>query len=160
VSKKVLSHPLSQELMTHSDPSTQFDKPKSSLFAFMGFKKGKNPVQKLVTFLRSKYAFRTSISRGDQLSIKLIGPSEEDMVEHEISVDEWGDGRSWPEMLETGLTGLSNFLAIDGIGRSDGGIQIDKKLRSVDTLEPIKYLSPIFKQAERQFRNLLIRRLQ
>jgi hypothetical protein len=166
IEQDILNHPISRELISHKSPSSLFSSPRGSLFGFMGFKEGRNPVQELLNFLKSPSGFQLKVSRtgifllNRGIKATLTGPSDLDLVQNNIVVDEWNDGRSWPEMLESGMVGLSRFLSERSVGRSKEGILLKQTLQRADTLEPVEYLSPIFKRAVGRFRRLMIKRLK
>lgn len=153
LAKDVFHHPVSKAISSHSD---HFMPKPGSLFGFLGFSAQRNPIEELVAFLRSPRAFqlrlsRQTIGRTTGLIGSMKGPTDDDFVEAGIT-SEWGDGRSWPEMLETKVPGLSTFLAKDGYGRSEEGAQIkNRKLWDNDELSEIKYLTPILQKAKRRF---------
>jgi hypothetical protein len=150
--KDVVTHPVSRALTSHSE--ALMPKP-GTLFGFLGFRAGRQPVQELVAFLRSKAGVRTSVP---QTAIGgttgLIGrvslPSDQDLVKAGITTDDWGDGRSWPEMIETSVPGLGNYLARES-GRSQEGWQVKNKVWPTEDFKEIEYLTPIFKKFQATF---------
>lgn len=159
VGKSVIAHPVSRALMSGSDDL--MPKP-GTLFGLMGFREGRKPVQELSAFLKGSLAFklilrRESFSGGSGVIGRMIGPSEEDFVEAGITTDEWNDNRSWPDVIETRVPGLSKYLAKDGYGRSKEGFQVkNRKVWETDELKEMPYLTPIFRKFKKTFREKLL----
>lgn len=166
IERDVLSHPISKELLTTTDSSSFFSTPKGSLFGFMGFKKGRNPIQELINYFKGGNGVRFSFGKYNvsssqkRVSITLSLPSNEELAQNGIVLDGWSDGRSWTEVIETGMTGLSKFFSSDKFGRSTKGFQSQKTLNSSDSLGSIPYLTPIFERAKERFARTLIKRLK
>lgn len=164
IEKDVLNHSISRELMSKKTPSSFFANPIGSLFGFMGFLDTRQPVQELLNFLKDRKGYtltKRKVGRLREIEVQMTGPDDQMMADNKITVDRWDDGRSWPEMIESGMVGLSQFLVKDGYGDSKEGFQVkDKTLRASDVTAPTLYLTPIFKKAGRNFRKLLRRGLQ
>lgn len=165
IERDILAHPLSKELISNSNTSVFFDRPKGSLFGFMGFNTGRSPIKELLNFLRSEDGFKLDYDKFGQASLRknlqvsFLSPSEKNFIKAGIVLDKWNDGRSWPDVVETGITGLSHYFVKEGRGRSLKGFQIERTLRAGDTLEPIPYLSPIFQKAVNRFKNKIAKKL-
>lgn len=161
VVKDVVNHPISKALKNHSDGFV----PRGTLFGFLGFENGSTPVEDLVAFLKSPQGFQMTLNKAQTRSYTgIVGvvssPTDESMVDSGISTP-WGDGRSWPEMLETRVPGLSSFLAKKDYGRSEEGIQLkNSRLTEQEDLKEIQYLSPIFAKARKSFLTKLRRKAQ
>ena len=158
---QLLNHPLSKELISKSSPSNNFAKPNGTLFGFMGFKSSRDPVFELLSFLKGSNGLKYILSKGitGKVYSKLLGPSGKDLASAGIILDEWGDGRSWPEVVEEGIPGLSNFFVSDKYQRSKLGFQVDHTLYDVGDLNKIKYLSRIFRNVKTKYTKTLIRKL-
>jgi hypothetical protein len=159
--EQLLNHPLSKELISKSSPSSYFAKPNGTLFGLMGFKSSRNPVFELLTFLKGANGLRYILSKGitGRVFSNLLGPSGKDLASGGIILDEWGDGRSWPEVVEEGIPGLSNFLVSDKYARSKLGFQVEHNLNEVGNLNKIKYLSSIFRNVKTKYTKTIIRKL-
>ena len=55
----------------------------------------------------------------------------------------WSTGRSWLTGIERGISGLGYFISRAGSGRSEGGQQIDNKIRQV-SFRNTSYFSKIY----------------
>jgi hypothetical protein len=159
--EQLLNHPLSKELISKSSPSSYFAKPNGTLFGLMGFKSSRNPVFELLTFLKGANGLRYILSKGTtgRVFSNLLGPSGKDLASGGIILDEWGDGRSWPEVVEEGIPGLSNFLVSNKFGRSKLGFQNEHTLNEIGDLNKIKYLSSIFRNVKTKYTKTINRKL-
>ena len=121
----------------------------------------RNPVFELLSFLKGSNGLKYILSKGitGKVYSKLLGPSGKDLASAGIILDEWGDGRSWPEVVEEGIPGLSNFFVSDKYQRSKLGFQVDHTLYDVGDLNKIKYLSRIFRNVKTKYTKTLIRKL-
>ena len=161
VVKDVVNHPVSRALKNNSEDFV----PRGTLFGFLGFESGSTPVEDLVAFLKSPQGFQMTLNKTQvRSSTGIVGvvssPTDESMFDSGISTP-WSDGRSWPEMLETKVPGVSSFLAKKGYGRSEEGFQLKNvRLTEQEDLKEIKYLSPIFAKARKSFLTKLRRKAQ
>lgn len=157
------NHPVSRELRNHTDPSKILNSSgwprKGTLFGFMGFNSGRDPIEELRDFLTSNNGVRFELEKNIIKKVRgILGilktPSEEELQIAGITLDGWGDGRSWPTVLEdSGIENLPYFLAKNNYGRSQEGFQIQNELNPGAKLDKLgkKYLSKIFKDAEKRF---------
>lgn len=159
----IKNHPVGKELSFHSNPSLLFKKPSGSLFGFMGFLNGRDPISELISYFKSGQAFKLNkikpLGIRTGLDLKIIGPKDDDLVANGIVTDQWGDGRSWPEMIETGIPNLNRFLPKDGKGRSSEGVLIKRNLNEGISFKPVSFLSAIYKNSNRRFYYKLFKRL-
>lgn len=141
---EVRAHPVSLELTQHTTPSAFLNGRSGTLFGFLGFRFGDDPVGKLIGVLEE--AIRPNIQRRfiGTLRINILGPSEA-QLRGALALP-WEGGLSWPEAVESGVSGLGSYLPIDA-GRSKEGIQLKKEFRSVN-FEPVPFLSEIFRKAQ------------
>jgi hypothetical protein len=158
--QEILKHPLSFELATENESSSYFSVPKGSIFGLMGFKASRKPISELIVFLDSGKGLRYISSKTTSSNVigKLIGPSDKDMASSGLTLDGWGDGRAWPEVVEQGIPGLSNYF-VSKYGRSEKGFQTSKTVNSIGNLEKIPYLSPIFRRTEKKFIDTIKRKV-
>lgn len=154
--KELKDHPVSVELENRTSPSRFLPgyRGSGSLFAFMGFRDGDNPVRNLETFLRTFCNYKVSknpIKIILKSRVSLIIPNKSDLRRAGFVLP-WENGKSWPEHIEDGdINGLDFFLAKNSaISRSKEGIQSNHKLRNA-RFQGIPYLSPIFENARRRF---------
>lgn len=130
------NHPLSQELSDWTSPSQYIDA--GTLFAFMGFNSNRKPVDELVEFLEEKVQFGGFAgSEYDQVGSKvnfrylIQSPNRKEFVSSGLfGFDEWETSNPWPFAVEDFIPGYSHFLPLYLLGRSQGGLQNAKKVRS------------------------------
>lgn len=146
----VRDHPVSQELMHHTDPSALLGGARGTLFGFMGFRAGATPVEDLLLYLRSniKPKIRRTL-RGVTLSVRLPTFKELRKVEHMVLPYE--GGYSWVEAVEKGLSGLPFYKGTKGgnISRSKEGVQVRTPLRGGE-FKTMPFLTEIFENAQKQ----------
>jgi len=126
-----------------------------NLFAFIGFSRGSRPIQSLrnlliretnlnfVRFSKSRPEIQYSISVPNNAEITNATPLP------------WSPGRSWALEIETGISGLGQFLRGGKFkqSRSGGGIQSKKRVRSARfSPPPGGYLTGIFASFFNQFK--------
>lgn len=155
----VESHPVCTELRQHTSPSQFLPKTDGTLFGFMGFEAGTDPVSDLVEYLRNNITLipvgRGAVARKYEISLPTFG----DMANEPSLQLPWLSGESWPGALEEGLYGLKHFLSFTEDSpytapnsRSQEGVQAKGpngeliKIRNSE-IKKIKFLSPIFERA-------------
>lgn len=159
--KEFYKHKITQELRDHSNPSSILNnlgnwKRNGTLFGFMGFNAGYDPISDLENFLRSEQGFRWELERNIIANTKgilgnLRGPTPKEMEAAGLKLQGWGDGRAWPVVIEdNGIENLSYFFAGE-YGRSEEGFQGKHEFNKGAKLDAIPYLSPLLKRAEKKF---------
>lgn len=157
----IRNHPVSQELVGHTQPSQFLSGSRGTLFGFIGFNQGREPVKELIEFLRlfiqPRFIKRDSglFSLMSTNILQTRVPSREDLRKAgNLMPDVWGYGETWPEMIEGGIEGLPKFLAnrTDPNSRSKEGLQAIKPIRG-NNYQRVGYLSEIFLD----FRNKILR---
>lgn len=154
---EVENHVVCRELREGTVPSSIVPSSSSSLFGFMGFDAGTDPVGELLDFLDANIEARFK-ARMTTLSAtsSIILPTKISMRRAGLVLP-WSSGTSWPEQIEKGVSGLKYYLEKEGYGLSDRGIQAKKggvagaplqKVRNYD-MPPVDFLSPIFSEAKR-----------
>lgn len=152
---EVEKHDICQELRSFTKPSKFLKSDSSTLFGFMGFYDGSDPVTDLLEYLDQNITQKTSVRIAQLVFISSLSiPTKKDMAkEKSLSLD-WISGASWPELIERGVPGLRYFLGLDGKGRSDLGLQAKNRegqlqqVRKAD-MKPVKFLSEIFSRAKK-----------
>lgn len=156
------SNNINQELEGHSSPSAILRsngwQRRGSLFGFMGFNEGRDPVGQLRETLNSESrGLRFKLSKNIfKRAVGILGtlesPSADQLAQDGHTLDGWGDGRAWPEVLEdSGIENLSYFYANPPYGRSEEGTQVKAELNPGTSLKKMDYLSPLLKKAEKRF---------
>lgn len=167
VKEKVANHEVSKELRSHKD-SSFFKQPRGSLFGFMGFEAGTDPVGRLLVYLGGSFQLNKRRTRGffgmgRKIVVEVNAPTNENMMRAGLVVDgDWAPWTSWPNLLEDGVPGLEAFFSAKGYGRrSQEGWQADFLINKDERLmQPVEYLTPIFTEARDFFYKNLFQRLK
>lgn len=114
-----------------------------NLFGFIGFEEGSDPVGDLYEFLEANIYLNDSPTFNKSSYIfKVIIPDKNEI--EQATPMPWGTSKSWAFAIETGISGLNNYLYEKGKGRSKEGLQVKKKVFSGSyTARP--YLTPLLK---------------
>jgi hypothetical protein len=115
-----------------------------NLYAFIGFPAGTDPIEPILEVLeQASLSSVTVSSKGVRFSFSL--PSPEDVWE--VTPMPWADGRSWAHGIESGISGLGEFLSTDksDASLSGGGIQAKHKIRPRTKFQNTRYISSILK---------------
>lgn len=148
--KSVKEHPVSRDLSSKAPSRFLGGVEDATLFNFMGFYAGSNPVQELIDFLEGAIQMEIIINEGaDDLNqlvyMNLVLPTYSDMRNAGLTMDRYGDGRAWPELIEEGIGNLSQFLnEFRPSSVSGKGIQVVPQINPGATFEGQDYLTGIF----------------
>lgn len=153
----VENHPVSQELRSHVIPSSFLSDKTASLFGFLGFNEGDDPVGKLLIVLDYLITINspraTLVNRIANTSVKLTLPNWRDLRAENSLLLEW-DSVSWPEGIKNGVSGLSHYLNSDTEqSRSKEGIQIKHSVRDAE-FAGTPFLDEIFKAARKKIKKV------
>lgn len=158
----VIQHRVSIELETIPVPSPILGASHGSLFGFLGFSADQNPVQDLIDYLdRVMEVKKSRASLYNRLGgtyAKLFLPDKKDMRKEEslqikASPSAHADGRSWPEWIEEGMSGLDKYIGRSPYGRSTEGIQSKGIARNAD-FNGVPYLTEIFAKFRKKVKNI------
>lgn len=95
---------------------------KGTLFGFLGFDKGEDPVRELRELLERSCKIRPLKSKGTTKTYLALIPSKDEI--YSSTPLRWATGRSWVKAIEFGISGLGNYLEVDSPqSRSGEGIQ-------------------------------------
>ena len=133
-------HPVTRELdqKTNATPSAFVSR--GSLFGFIGFDRSDEPTHIVRQMLNSSELKFIRIKR-ETVDFKVFYPSKEELFE--ATPLPWASGRSWLRGIESGLSGLGQYLNIESDeSRSGGGIQSESNARS-GRFTNTKYISEI-----------------
>jgi len=121
--QEVASHPVALELANQTKPSAFLPSSKGSLFSFLGFNAGQDPVGDLISFLDSNinYTISNGTVAGNVVALNISIPSRPEF-KSELPLS-WTSGLSWVDAIEDGVSGLPFFLSKGSTGRSEDGIQ-------------------------------------
>jgi len=137
----VENHEISKDIESHST-SPRLGSSTGTLFGFLGFKEGQEPIGELIGFLESHIKLVPNMSsKGRFFSSTVSYPSKDAFFGGIFKLD-WSDG--WPVMIEKGISGLPYYINKESEeSRSQEGVQTKRTIRSKDwNGEP--YLTPLF----------------
>lgn len=126
-----------------------------NLFSYIGFPAEENPIEAVLDeFKKTTIRFNGLIEGGANWLIFM--PAKEDIWA--VSPIPWAPGRSWVKGIETGISGIGQYLydeesQLDN-SRSGTGIQTSSKLRKKNRFKNIKYMSMILSKYEQKFSQL------
>ncbi len=162
VAGRIASHPVSKDISSHSQ-SRFLKGVNGTLFGFMGFEAGFDPIGYLIETVVSEAIVvvrRNAIGVGFNGYIRFPGP--EQLRKRDGMLLPWQSGKSWPELIEDGdFSNLAYFLPkITENSRSQEGLQASHEIwKGSPEFEAQPYLSQIFAEAKEFFReNLRIQR--
>lgn len=125
-----MNHPVTEEIMngkTSSNISNTLGGIEGNLFSFIGFEEQDSPIIPIIDVLeKTSINFITSNNLITIANIAL--PSAESIFR--ITPMPWASGRSWAKGIESGISGLGFYIQKYGQGRSDGGVQLSKQVKS------------------------------
>lgn len=150
------SHPVTQEIEQGESGSniTGALGGYGNLFSFIGFSKGEDPIDPIVTYLQSEISkgIRIKHQRNSDLwQIEYTVPTLAGVAS--VSPMPWAPGRSWVTGIEKGISGLGRYMyssRAELYGSNSGtAIQATKSLlggfRSQGKYTPQSYMSAILK---------------
>jgi len=142
-------HPVSQEIAAGEDLPTSDIVGSGNLFGFIGFEEGSHPIEDLYAYLKDNIEM-ADIGTYDRTS-KIYNfyvqiPSKEDIKTQ--TPMPWGTARSWAFAIESGISGLNQYLFRQGYGRSGGGFEAKVQVRTA-TYQPQKYMSDLLNFLEK-----------
>jgi len=141
----VKSHPFSVDLMSHSRSPRLGGSQTGTLFGFMGFPSGANPIDELTKTLRNniKYSVVKGRKKNQLASVTVSIPTKSAFAV--LQRLPWTQ-ESWPFLVEKGISGLE-FYINDGkfpdSSRSQEGNQVNRVIRNAD-FNKEEYLTPLF----------------
>lgn len=149
------NHPVTQEI--DMGPKLGWNSPflggKGDLFSFIGFDRDDNPTEPIKKMLRG-LRFFTVFSKGldHKFEVRFF-PTIDDIAA--ATPMPWAPNRSWAKGIESGISGLGNYLNIETKYdpprlRSTAGLQAKNKVRS-GQFRPTKYMSEILNKYRAKF---------
>jgi hypothetical protein len=116
-----------------------------NLFSFIGFHSGFDPITPVKNLINKIAIFKKPSMKQERggilVSFNINAPKISDF-ENETPMP-WATGRSWLIGIEKGISGLGYFLSRDGDGRSEGGQQIDEKIRG-SSFKRVSYFTKMY----------------
>ena len=149
--KEFDSHQVTKELESFGESGLI---PRGTLFGFLGFDKGDDPITPLRNLLdRATILKPGKIRRGRaEKSYTVIIPTKDQL--YSATPLPWAPGRSWLKAVEFGISGLGNYMAIEtDRSRSGEGIQV-KNANLGGRFKNTSYLSSILKNMQKQLLTL------
>lgn len=149
----IRAHPVSKELTNHTNPSAFLGGRRGTLFGFLGFKSGQNPVEEFVDFLDvfwSEEPKRQFTLLGFKIFVKLNFPTRTQMKSNGLTLG-WQKSLAWPYSIESGVSNLPYYLYRLGKGRSGEGIQIKSEVYD-SSFDGTSYVSDILRDAKSYLR--------
>lgn len=164
--KEFLSHPVTKEIKDgakygndagSASGAVDVGKSEKNLFTFIGFEQGSNPIEEIEKRLDPshrdgpKMISLPVVKRRFIYQFDIKGPNLDEI--HAKTPIPWMPGFSWVKKLESGIPGLSRFIAKTGYGRSGGGIQAKTEIgKRQRTSNPVDYLTGLFKNFINSFK--------
>lgn len=156
--REFLDHPVTKEIL--AGPSAQNTSGTlggyGNLFSYIGFYDGDEPIQPVLDlFEKTTIQFVGTVPDGANWTIFM--PAREDVWD--ASPMPWASGRSWARGIETGISGIGQYLyeqrqSIKN-SRSGPAIQTQQgKIRGKTRFKNVKYISAILAKYEKEFSNL------
>ena len=128
--------------------------PRGTLFGFLGFEKGDNPVQALRDILERGTTIRPGrirMNQGERVYVATI-PTKDEL--YAATPLPWAPGRSWLKAVEFGISGLGNYMAVSSSSsRSGEGIQVENANLG-GRFRNVSYVSSILKNMQKELLSL------
>ena len=126
-----------------------------NLFSYIGFPAGEDPIEAVLDeFNKTTIRFNGLIEGGANWLIFM--PAKEDIWA--VSPMPWAPGRSWAKGIETGISGIGQYLySEDGqldSSRSGTAVQTNSKLRKKNRFKNVKYMSSLLTKYQEKFSQL------
>lgn len=116
-----------------------------NLFTFIGFESGSKPVNSVRVFLQTRIALRKRSSKGSSLN-KEYSVNIPTLESFNFATMPW-ESQSWVRAVEFGISGFSYYMSkASAVSRSGGAIQIDGKLRSLNSSKGVPYMTDILRK--------------
>ena len=116
-----------------------------NLFSFIGFSYNSNPtgiIKKLISKIRLiRKSYIKPDTDGVLIKFNIYAPRKSEF--EDATPIPWSTGRSWLTGIEKGISGLGYFISRIGSGRSEGGVQADKKIRQ-PSFKNVSYFSKMY----------------
>lgn len=125
-----------------------------NLFSFIGFESGSNPTEEVREIIKNDIKVGRGINlkqkgNGLEFITPLIIPSESE-IESRTPLP-FEETKSWLFGIEDGISGLGSFIAKIGKGRSLGGVQSPREIRTSD-FKPVSYFRSMLNKFKRKLK--------
>lgn len=141
------SHVVTQELESTTGRGLL---PRGTLFGFLGFDKGDDPIEPLRSLLDKSIILRPGRTKRNSASksYAVAIPSVNEL--YAATPLPWAPGRSWVKAVEFGISGLGNYMSIESDrSRSGEGIQV-KSANLGGRFKNMSYVSSILKNFQKE----------
>lgn len=150
----IRNHPVSRELSNPVSPSRFLEGKRGTLFGFLGFKAGTNPVEQLIQLLDENWREepkRQFTLTGFKVFIKLEYPTRTQMKAAGLVLG-WQKSLAWPYAIESPISNLPYYLYSDKNGKriitnaskSGQGIQVETAHYAA-SFSGVEYISEIMR---------------
>lgn len=155
--KEFLNHPVTKEIQggAAAENISGTLGGNGNLFSYIGFPEGTDPIEPILNEFQ-KTSIRFAGISGETANWIIFMPTKDDIWD--VSPVPWAPGRSWAKSMETGLSGVGQYL-YDEIAefknsRSGTAIQTKQKLKRKSRFKNVKYISEILAKYEKLFSEL------
>lgn len=160
---KFLQHPVTREISNgvfdpiNTENISETLNGYGNLYSFIGFEQGTDPIEPVIELIQSqmKIVRRYAVGRADdkKVGITITYSRKTPRAELErITEMEWS-GESWLYGIEKGISGFNQYMN-EAFGnppsRSQGGVQVDNKLRD-GNFNPVPYFEALLKEFDETF---------
>ena len=144
------NHPITRDLQNNIDSGTVT---RGTLFGFLGFEMGEDPVRELRSLLEKNCRIRfykENVKKAVRTYIVTI-PTKDDI--YAATPLRWAPGRSWVKAVEFGISGMGNYIEIESPkSRSGEGIQ-SKTSNNGGRFRNTSYISTILVSFQKKLLN-------
>jgi len=143
----VENHHVSQDILSHAE-SPLLNYSQGTLFGFLGFNQGDDPISKLLQVLDSKITYQEAamLPKNSLYSVIVKFPSKSDLIGAGV-VTPWDSSRPWVSAIEDGISGLPYYLNKSWGGSKSGeGFQVKRGAVRSSEFTGISYLTPLISQ--------------
>ena len=148
--QRFLNDPITKEIQAGPDAKNISDTlgGVGNLFSYIGFEEGSDPISPIRRYLANSLKIESISSKDLIFKITFSVPDMDEIKG--LSPVPWAPGRSWVKAMESGLSGLGNYLVKESpVSRSGSAIQVKTKIRS-GAFKNTKYMSAILKEVQKQ----------
>jgi len=148
--QRFLTHPITREIAGGPDARNISDTlgGVGNLFSYIGFEEGSDPISPIRRYLAKSLKIESIGSKDLVFKITFTVPDMDEIKD--LSPVPWAPGRSWVKAMESGLSGLGNYLVKESpVSRSGSAIQVKTKIRP-GAFKNTKYMSAILQEVQKQ----------
>jgi len=153
--ERFLNHPITREIEGGPNATNISDTlgGVGNLFSYIGFEEGSDPISPIRRYLAKSLKIEAISSKNLIFKITFTVPDMDEI--QSLSPVPWAPGRSWVKAMESGLSGLGNYLVKESpVSRSGTAIEVKTKIRP-GAFKNTKYMSAILREVQKQLINAL-----